>query len=314
MPRAARRAAPARRDVNARRIAAANARPRAASLTRSDGSNRMRAMSLRSRVLPHAGARFRRASRRASRRFGSLLGSAAATVLLLGALATAHAEQPTIYKWIDENGVAHYTTDRDRIPKAIRDRVERAAPREPEVAAEPHREDVMRDAIRTAPAPAPAPRTAPVVREPVVEESVAEESAPIAPPAPVAAVPTTPEPAREVEPIEEFEDVAAPLESDVLPEPDPVSAPPPAPVVPLEPKQAAELAKLDGAIEELESEIAQREERLAALISTADEQRTTPLVDDPAFREISQKLPKLQSELQALRERRNKIQPATATP
>jgi len=103
----------------------------------------------------------------------------------------------------------------------------------------------------------------------------------------------------------------APLAEDV-PEPiDPVSSPPPAPVAPLEPTQSAEVAKLDGQIEALEGEIAAREEKLALLISTSDQQRATPLVDDPAFREISQRLPKLQAELQTLRARRNKIQPTT---
>jgi hypothetical protein len=42
--------------------------------------------------------------------------------------------------------------------------------------------------------------------------------------------------------------------------------------------------------------------------------RAAPLVDDPQFREISQTLPKLQADLQTLRERRNKIQPTAATP
>jgi hypothetical protein len=50
------------------------------------------------------------------------------------------------------------------------------------------------------------------------------------------------------------------------------------------------------------------------LISSTDEQRATPIVDDPQFREISQSLPKLQADLQTLRERRNKIQPTAPTP
>ena len=37
---------------------------------------------------------------------------------------------PRIYRWIDENGVAHYTTDRSRIPAMLRDRIGRdPAPR-----------------------------------------------------------------------------------------------------------------------------------------------------------------------------------------
>lgn len=60
----------------------------------------------------------------------------AALALAAGPLAgvRAHAaeepgETPRIYRWIDENGVAHYTTDRSRIPDALRGRVPRA-PRE----------------------------------------------------------------------------------------------------------------------------------------------------------------------------------------
>lgn len=30
---------------------------------------------------------------------------------------------PRIYRWIDENGIAHYTTERERIPAALRNRV-----------------------------------------------------------------------------------------------------------------------------------------------------------------------------------------------
>lgn len=33
-------------------------------------------------------------------------------------------ERPRIYKWIDENGIAHYTTDRSRIPSGLRQRAE----------------------------------------------------------------------------------------------------------------------------------------------------------------------------------------------
>lgn len=34
------------------------------------------------------------------------------------------AERPRIYKWVDENGIAHYTTDRSRIPSGLRNRAE----------------------------------------------------------------------------------------------------------------------------------------------------------------------------------------------
>ena len=106
----------------------------------------------------------------------------------------------------------------------------------------------------------------------------------------------------------------APLSQDVQEATSAVSAPPPAPAAPIGPDEQAQLSELDAQIATVLEEIDQREETLAILISSADEQREIPLVDDPQFREISQRLPKLQADLQTLRERRNKIQPAAATP
>ena len=42
---------------------------------------------------------------------------------------------PTIYKWVDEHGIPHYTTDRDRIPESLRDRIQvrPRAPASPEI-------------------------------------------------------------------------------------------------------------------------------------------------------------------------------------
>ncbi len=42
----------------------------------------------------------------------------------LGLAAPSSAEAPRIYKWVDANGIAHYTTDPDRIPRALRNRIE----------------------------------------------------------------------------------------------------------------------------------------------------------------------------------------------
>jgi len=229
------------------------------------------------------------------------------------------AAEPTIYKWVDESGVAHYTTDRDRIPREIRTRVERVEPTRPAATAAPHREDLMRDAVKTQPpatlvAPAPAPvAPAPVVAVPPPNGAVPQADVDaddavveVEPSEPIEAVETVDRPVEA--------EIAAPLATDVEPEIDPVSAPPPAPVAALAPTQAAELSKLDAEIDAVENQIAAREERLAALISSSEAERTTPLVDDPSFREISQQLPKLQAELRTLRDRRNKIQPAAPTP
>lgn len=57
-------------------------------------------------------------------------GVAVGLVLIASAFAVAATAQdapedapPRIYRWIDENGIAHYTTERDRIPAALRNRV-----------------------------------------------------------------------------------------------------------------------------------------------------------------------------------------------
>ncbi len=245
----------------------------------------------------------------------------ATTIACCSIAAGARAESPTIYKWVDENGIAHYTTNRDRIPNAIRDRVESIAakpsPNAPAVAAQPNREDVMRDAVRSAPRPAtaaePVATNAASAPAPSVESIAAPNAAPAATPrefeANTEAAPEAPAEA-------ETAAIAspAPISPDMRDASDAVSAPPPAAPIELEPEQQTAVAELDQQIEGVKTEIAQREETLAALISTADEQRTMPLVDDPAFREISQRLPKLQADLQTLRERRNKIQPTAPTP
>jgi tetrahydromethanopterin S-methyltransferase subunit G len=171
--------------------------------------------------------------------------------------------------------------------------------------------------VAAAPAPAPAPQAAAV--EPTAKpdsvtevehrssvEETAIEQAPAAKTEIVEAPVPTPAPTQVAAP--------APLSEDVNDETSAVSSPPPAPALPTDPKDQAQLDELDQKIEAVQGEIAQREESLAALISTPDDQRSTPLVDDPQFREISQRLPKLQADLQTLREQRNKIQPTAATP
>ena len=61
----------------------------------------------------------------------ALLRAGVALVLLLAAPAVAddfeeeEPARPTIYKWVDTNGIAHYTTDPERIPDSLRDGVRR---------------------------------------------------------------------------------------------------------------------------------------------------------------------------------------------
>lgn len=61
-------------------------------------------------------------------RRGFAWGSGFALALVLWAAPAAAQEEPAetaprIYRWIDENGIVHYTTDRERIPRSLRSRV-----------------------------------------------------------------------------------------------------------------------------------------------------------------------------------------------
>src|SRR5690606_10522040 len=92
-------------------------------------------------------------------RLPSLLLLAAVGALGLGAPPAQAADKPVIYKWVDENGVAHCTTDRSRIPAAIRDRVIQGGD------AARGADWLRRDAGPPAATPAPSAPTAPIARE-----------------------------------------------------------------------------------------------------------------------------------------------------
>lgn len=315
--------------------------------------------------------------------FVGTLGAALPGVPWLAA-GVAHAEAPVIYKWVDEHGVAHYTTDRGRIPAAIRDRVvqgddaarhgdwlqrdageidpsapatatttpstrQRAEDVEvPEdsdgvhaVASEPDwsqapggetewapeqlgedDEVAPRPVVESAPPPALEPVTAPLA-EPAMEPPPATEprtaatprvvpppppppleadGAPVA--APARAVPddaTDPGATRRVESF----DGGSELPFDEPSAPATVAAPAPA----LEPDERAKLEELDREIAGIEGEIARDEETLMVILSETESVEQNTLVDDPRFRDVAQRLPRLQADLERLRERRARIQP-----
>jgi hypothetical protein len=57
----------------------------------------------------------------------------AAALLALAASGAAAEDEapgarPRIYRWVDDNGIAHYTTDPERIPAALRSRIAEPAP------------------------------------------------------------------------------------------------------------------------------------------------------------------------------------------
>jgi hypothetical protein len=328
----------------------------------------------------------------------------------------ARAETPVIYKWVDEHGIAHYTTDRNRIPSSLRDRVEQIggsgttrggsdwldldAGQTPPPAASAAPNATQKGVAVQAPGEFQSGTPAPA--QPPAAAASGGPAAPAAAPAggvsapgaqaPAAAAASTP-PSRDTvdayrakpdysaapggqaqyapgdlgEPAKGKPDeasasagpaaprAAAPAEAPAAAAPSlaadgaPVDRPPasaPAPVstagpaapaaadagspetqapepsapaavasrAPLTPTAATELHDIDQRIADLESRISKDEEALATLISTPDAERKEPLVDDAQFREIAQRLPKQQAELEKLREQRGRIQPAANAP
>ena len=304
---------------------------------------------------------------------GSARVAACAGLCILALAGSSRAEDPIIYKWVDSNGVAHYTTDKNRIPSAIRDRIERrepavapaqpASPSQPVAPAQPVAPQPAASAPPVAPAapvqrsspaeplvqaqpgaPAPAPAAPAVASSPptapapataavpaAAVSNLARDAVPAAAAVPSTAVsspppfrgepvePTAPDLSKPVEtngpgPKRQIPNVPATIESDgVAPEPTgEKTRTATAEIGPRTPVDAAELAELDHQIATLEDKIAKDEDALTVLISVPDPQRKGPLVDDPKFREIAKRLPKLQADLQSLRERRGQVQLAPA--
>ena len=57
----------------------------------------------------------------------------------MSAAAAADEEKPRIYRWIDADGIVHYTTDLERVPTSLRGRIAAPPPQAPEAAAAPVR-------------------------------------------------------------------------------------------------------------------------------------------------------------------------------
>jgi hypothetical protein len=203
--------------------------------------------------------------------------------LLLGvslALARASADPPRIFKWVDSNGIAHYTIDPERVPKALRGRIEsierEARPMQPSFEPPP-----------TAVAPAPAealPTEAPSPRE-------AAGASVIAPPT----VRSSGEAwaTRDAAPrLRRGSSLLA--EGDATPE--------------QREARAAEREAMDARIAALEAEITRDENVLKDLIADPGIDEETPLFDRPEFLEVSRRLPQLQAQLQELRDQREQLE------
>lgn len=226
--------------------------------------------------------RFRRIAVMANGR-RTLAGCSLALALLLaggglvGAAASAGADEegpPRIYKWVDENGIAHYTTDPDTIPSNLRDRflpLRRAMERVRESAPEE----------RAAPAEKPLASPAGETERWAVRDAGPDGSGPL------------PESTISSEPIADGTSVAR-----AAPRLDPAE------------REALRRARadLDQRIAALEATIAEDEETLKALISREPAAEGTGLAADSAFREIAKRLPGLQEDLRALRDERSRLE------
>ena len=214
---------------------------------------------------------------------------------------------PTIYKWVDEHGIPHYTTDRDAIPAPLRDRV-RVRPRIAPAPAQP-------------PAPAPPPARAVDPRPEAGAEAAAGTAG--------EGVEVDREDGGAEQDGTQRDAAGAPAASNGGGAPGPAAeeeswASRNAPQRPLagdaegEPRRNAAVARLDGQIAALEKQLMAREEELLALLGTQGEvgaaDAATPavveeamLADNPELRSLSTQLPALQRQLRALRARRKAL-------
>lgn len=207
---------------------------------------------------------------------------------------------PTIYKWIDEHGIAHYTTDRKRIPDRLRDKIGRPAPPREEVA-RPLVEDVaVQEAI-----------DGPLVEEAPVEEAVAPPEAPPRAPAPdpgeqwAVRDRSYERPGDAWDAADDYGD-APTLKPTTEEDVESAAEAPDTQVV----DRRQQLAELDERIALLETDIAANEEALKALItlSVPEGGGAIAMADDAQFREIAGRLPGLLADLRALQDEREQLE------
>lgn len=185
---------------------------------------------------------------------------------------------PTIYKWIDEHGVAHYTTDFERIPEGLRNRVGRLGP--PDAA------------LSRTPADASAPpRRAPSAPEfDDGERWVARD--------------------RSVDPPQDAWDAGDPYANAVEPSGDASGEGDPLMSEFEREERRRQLVDVEERIASLQTDIAESEEALKVLIAIPVQEGggTLAMADDPAFREIASRLPRLLADLVALEDERAQLE------
>jgi hypothetical protein len=171
--------------------------------------------------------------------------------------------RPLIYKWVDTNGIAHYTTNPDDIPSALRDRLDA----------------VRRDRGERTPEPAIDPD------DPWAEVSVEEPD--------------------DLWVVQDSLGTAEEISAD-----DPFGTSPAVDRAE-ESRRRAELQALDQQIEQLQAQISADEEILKTWITNPD---VSPVMaaDDPEFREVALRLPRLHGDLAELEQKRSEMGGAPA--
>jgi hypothetical protein len=182
--------------------------------------------------------------------------------------------QAAIYKWVDGNGIAHYTTDPERIPEELRSQIDEL------------RDDRRREREEREPAHAGAER------DPWANLGKDDSWA----------TPAADSPPQDAEPGDAWAGRDALVEIPRAPDEEK-----PAPYVdPAAAKREAELHELDQSIASLRAEIELDEERLKLWISDPAVDPVA-LADDGEFREIAHRLPRLQDDLHELEARRRAL-------
>jgi len=210
------------------------------------------------------------------------------------------APQPRIYRWVDANGVAHYTTDEDRIPPSLRRRF--GLPTQP----------LERKPI-DARAPGVTEGVTPGATE-MVTPGVTDEVTPAgAEPVPPGASETEPagEPSAGVDAWVSEERGAAPEEA---PQPAAASENADAALPSVAANAAGDadrLARIELRIAELSAAIAADEDMLSAWIGDREGGDPIEVGANPEFREIATRLPKRIQELEALRRERDALESST---
>ena len=184
-------------------------------------------------------------------------------------------ERPTIYKWVDENGIPHYTTDRGRIPRSVR--------------------GMIRDPRKQRPSEPVAPAAAPVEEDPW---------AAISPPPP-----TEPDPWATFD--SDPSSVWAVTNADPQKAPEQTLDPDDYAGKTQDPQTQAALQQLDAQIAALEVKIRKDEDRLKDWLDDPDI-AADDVADDPEFREIANRLPEMHVEMRELLEKRQSVEAGTS--